>query len=136
MTHLWKSARRYRVVPAIVAITALTVISHYVGTVWGARVNTPELVRSALSSGWIDMRASDLSAWQKCALLTVQDPGFYEHSTPPLNSQSREHYTHEYSAGSRLAGGARHSAEARRVALLELALRVVRESRVNYHSHR
>jgi hypothetical protein len=37
------------------------------------------LVRAILESGRIELQSSDLSAWQKCALLTIQDPDFYEH---------------------------------------------------------
>ena len=79
MSRPEKSVRRYHSLLAIVAIVVVAAVSYYAATVWRARVKTPELVRSALSSGWIDMRASDLSAWQKCALLTIQDPDFYEH---------------------------------------------------------
>lgn len=71
---------RYRVLFGIVGTAILAVAAYYVGTVWRARLRTPELVRSLLVSEWIDMQASELSSWQKCALLTVQDPSFYDHS--------------------------------------------------------
>ena len=42
-------------------------------------MQTPMLVRAALESGRIELRGSDPSAWQKCALLAIQDADFYEH---------------------------------------------------------
>jgi membrane peptidoglycan carboxypeptidase len=72
-------SRRYQILLAGLFICILAVITYYVGTVWRARIQTPEIVRSALASNRIELRLSDLSAWQKCALLAIQDPDFYEH---------------------------------------------------------
>lgn len=42
-----------------------------------AGIQTLEAVQSARMSGQINIQATTLSAWQKCALITVQDPDFY-----------------------------------------------------------
>lgn len=57
----------------------LAIFGYYIGTVWRARVQTPALVHEALASNRIELRASELSSWQKCALLAIQDPDFYSH---------------------------------------------------------
>ena len=71
--------KRYQILPAVAAIAVLAVIVYYVGTVWRARARTPQIVQAALASGRIELRVSDLSGWQKCALIAIQDPDFYEH---------------------------------------------------------
>jgi membrane peptidoglycan carboxypeptidase len=77
--HIKIKAGRHRILAAILGAAILAVIGYYIGTVWRARVQTPMLVRAALESDRTELRASDLSAWQKCALLAIQDPDFYEH---------------------------------------------------------
>jgi len=57
----------------------LAIVGYYAATVWKARLQTPALVRAVLASDRIELRIQELSAWQKCALVAVQDPGFYEH---------------------------------------------------------
>lgn len=64
----------------LVALSSLAVVGYYIGTVWQARVRTPALVRSMLASDHVMIQASDLSAWQKYALLSIYDPDFNEHS--------------------------------------------------------
>jgi hypothetical protein len=72
-------AGRHRILLAILGAVILAVIGYHVGTVWRTRVQTPMIVRAALESGRIELRAPDLSAWQKCALLAVQDPDVCKH---------------------------------------------------------
>jgi membrane peptidoglycan carboxypeptidase len=71
--------RKYQILLIILAVGIFAVITYYAGTVWRARIQTPEIVRSALASDQIKLRASDLSGWQKCTLLAIQDPDFYKH---------------------------------------------------------
>ena len=77
--HIKTITGRHRILLQILGVAFLAVIGCHIGTVWIARVQTPTIVRAALESGRIELRASDLSAWQKCALLTIQDADFYEH---------------------------------------------------------
>lgn len=56
----------------------LAAVGYCAAVVLLANVRTVGQVRTAFASEWIHIRATDLSAWQKCALVTIQDPGFYE----------------------------------------------------------
>jgi membrane peptidoglycan carboxypeptidase len=68
---------RYHILLVLVSGAILAAVAYYSGIVLLVTVQTRGLVHSALASERIDIRASELSEWRKCALVTVQDPGFY-----------------------------------------------------------
>jgi len=68
---------RFHALLAAVIGAFLAIGAYYAGDVLLVSLQTPELIHSALASDWISIRASDLSAWQKCALVTIEDPNFY-----------------------------------------------------------
>ena len=65
----------FLLVAAICAI--LSGVAYCAGVVLLVNIRIVGQVRTALASDWIHIRATNLSAWQKCALVTIQDPGFF-----------------------------------------------------------
>ena len=60
------------------ALPILFVFGYYSVVVLQARRDTPRLIRQVLNAGTA-LQASDLSPWQRRALLAIEDPGFYRH---------------------------------------------------------
>jgi membrane carboxypeptidase/penicillin-binding protein len=63
---------------AIAAVVLLLIIYCSIIVV-KARIDTPGIMKKALSAENIKIEPSDMSKWQKDALLKVEDPGFYSH---------------------------------------------------------
>lgn len=60
------------------ALPILFIFCYYSVVILQARRETPQLIGRALHAG-LALRASDLSPWQRRALLAIEDPAFYRH---------------------------------------------------------
>ncbi len=69
---------RYHLLFVVAVCAILIAVADCAAVILMANIRTVGQARTALASDWIHIRATDLSGWQKCALITVQDPGFYE----------------------------------------------------------
>ncbi len=69
---------RLHLVFVVTVCAILAAVAYCAAAVLMINVRTAGQVRTALASSWIHIRTTDLSAWQKCALVTIHDPAFYE----------------------------------------------------------
>ncbi len=69
---------RYHLLFVVAVCAILAAVAYCAAVLLLVNIRTVGQARTALASDWIHIRPTDLSGWQKCALVTVQDPHFYE----------------------------------------------------------
>jgi membrane carboxypeptidase/penicillin-binding protein len=75
-----KKFSKKKIILMIIALILTIIIGYYAVIVTIARLNTIEIISSALASDKIKCSISDFTSEQLNILLTVEDPNFYNHS--------------------------------------------------------
>jgi hypothetical protein len=79
-THAGAVKKKYwKRILIIIGVLLVVILSYFTFVTIKARLDTPNIVKKALSSNQVTLRVSNLSQWQINALLKVEDPNFYHH---------------------------------------------------------
>jgi membrane peptidoglycan carboxypeptidase len=63
----------------IIGALLVVLLCYFTFVIIKARLDTPGIVKKALSAEWVTLEVRDLTPWQLNALLKVEDPNFYHH---------------------------------------------------------